>query len=196
MKNRLLPFLLAALLFGCAAPKGTPLLQGTTLQGDPVCLANPEGIPEIVRKFFATRDLTTEEGKIDYLLERVRKSDLIFIRNKVEHDGRSAAEFLRWKLNRLERRYGIEVKTAQGFITHVASGSRVSGEPYSVTLSDGTHYNLQDVLQNELSALEFCLKQYEPKAEAAEPPSAVPPSSNTASTVDAGIITSEDTSKV
>ena len=186
-KTLFIIFLLAS-CFGCAS-QGTPLLEGVTLQGNPVCLANPEGIPDIVRKFFATRDLTTEEGKIDYLLERVRKSDFIFIRNKVEHDGRSAAEFLRWKMGRMERRYHVKIKTAQDFISQVASGSRMSGQPYAVVLSDGTRHNLQNILQNELNALEFCLKQYATKVETTQPksntgatPATAPVQSNTTTT--------------
>ena len=192
MKRKLFSTLVLVILVGCAS-KGTPLLEGTNLQGNPVCLANPEGIPEIVRKFFATRDLTTEEGKIDYLLERVRKSDLIFIRNKVEHDGRSAAEFLRWKLNRLEKRYGIKVQAAQDFISQVASGSRISGEPYTVRLKDGTHHNLQKILQNELAALEFCLKQYEEPKEAFASPQ---PSAGSGADSSADFTASSNNSKV
>lgn len=161
--------LLLAVCFGCASRPGkTPLLEGSTLQGNPVCLENPEGIPDVVRKFFATRDLTTEEGKIDYLLERIRKSDLVFIRNDVEYDGKSSSQFLRWKFGRLKRRYKFKIETAKDFVEQVTSGSRTSGEPYTVILKDGSQHNLQSILQNELNVLEFCLRQYAPKAEEAK----------------------------
>ncbi|MBI1978334.1 MAG: DUF5329 family protein [Candidatus Omnitrophica bacterium] len=133
-----------------------------------MCLENPEGIPDVVRKFFATRDLTTEEGKIDYLLERIRKSDLVFIRNDVEYNGKSSSQFLRWKLGRMERRYKWKINSAKDFVEKITSGSRVSGEPYTVILKDGSQHNLQNILQNELNVLEFCLSQYVPKAEAAK----------------------------
>ena len=136
-------------------------------------MENPEGIPDLVRRFFETRDLTTEEGKIDYLLDRIRKSDLTFVRNKVEYNGREATDFLRLKTNRLEHRNHIKIRTAQDFISQVASGSRMSGQPYAVVLKDRTRHNLQNVLQNELNALEFCLKQESAKTE-------VQPNGNTA----------------
>ena len=151
---------------GCATNQ-VALLNGVSQEGTPICLANPTGIPAVVQRFFATRDLTTEEGKIDYLLDRVRHSDLLFIRNKVEYQGAGAADFLRWKLNRMEKRYHVKVKTAQDFISQVTGGSRTSGEPYTVVLSDGSRHNLQNVLQNELSVLESCLKQLSSQAEKA-----------------------------
>jgi len=144
---------------GCAS-KQTPLLDGVNLEGAPLCLGEQAGIPAIVQKFYTSRDLTTEEGKIDYLLERIRTSDLIFVRNKVEYSGPQAAEFLRWKMGRMEKRYHIKINTAQDFVSQVSSGSKMSGQPYSVTLNDGSYHNLQHILQNELAALEACLKQY------------------------------------
>ena len=145
--------------FGCASQE-VPLLSGFTQEGTPVCLADRGDIPAIVQKFYKTRDLTTEEGKIDYLLERLRSSKLVFFRNRVEYNGASAAEFLRWKLDRFRARYHMKIETAQDFVSQIASGSKTSGQPYAVVLSDGSRHNLQYVLQNELNALESCLKQY------------------------------------
>jgi len=156
-RTHLLIFLLFCL--GCASEQSAPLLSGYTREKAPVCLADQSGIPLAVKKFYATRDLTTEEGKIDYLLQRVRDSKLTFVRNRVEYSGSGAAEFLRWKLDRFKTRYHMKIETAQDFITQVASGSRTSGEPYAVVLNDGSRHNLENVLQNELNALESCLKQ-------------------------------------
>lgn len=164
MKRRLLFIVLIASLYGCAQQRPT-LLSGQTLEGAPICLDNQDNIPAIVKKFFNTRDLTTEEGKIDYLMERIQNSKLTFIRNKVEYDSASAASFMRWKLNRWQKK-GMKITTAQDFVSFVSSGSAMSGQPYAVILQDGTRHNLQSILQNELIALEFCLKQYSVQNEA------------------------------
>ena len=158
MKKYAAFFVLFLLCLGCASEK-VALLEGMALDGAPVCLENRSQIPALVRKFYATRDLTTEEGKIDYLIERVRTSSLVFIRNQVHYSGPGAAEFLRWKLRRLEKRWHVKVETAQDFVSQVASGSRMSGDPYAVVLGDGSRHDLQDVLQNELNALKACLQQ-------------------------------------
>ncbi|MBI4372504.1 MAG: DUF5329 family protein [Candidatus Omnitrophica bacterium] len=157
-------WILVLFFHGCVAQthqqEPVALLHGVSEEGTPICLANPSGIPSIVQKFFATRDLTTEEGKIDYLLERLRSSRLTFYRNKVEYTGQSAAEFLRWKMNRWKSRYHTKIDMAQDFVVKIASSSKMSGQPYVVVLSDGSRHPLQSVLQNELDALEACLKEY------------------------------------
>ena len=151
-------FIFLAFFLGCASQP--VLLDGLNQVGAPVCLEDQSNIPAFVRKFFATRDLATEEGRIDYLLQSIHDSKLTFIRNKVEYTSASAAEFFRWKLNRMEKRHHIKVKTAQDFVSHVTSGSRTSGRPYAIIFPDGSRRNLQNVLQNELEALESCLQQY------------------------------------
>ncbi|MBI4394771.1 MAG: DUF5329 family protein [Candidatus Omnitrophica bacterium] len=157
-------FLVLLLLFyGCAAQKPQPsvaLLDGISKEGAPICLSESSGIPKIVRKFFQVRDLTTEEGKIDYLIERVRTSRVTFYRNKVEYNAQASAEFLRWKMNRWKTRYHTKIDTAQDFVTKIVAGSKMSGKPYEVILSDGSRHNFQSVMQNELNALETCLKEY------------------------------------
>ncbi|MBI3999777.1 MAG: DUF5329 family protein [Candidatus Omnitrophica bacterium] len=164
-------FLVLILFFGgCTSQQqSVALLSGVSTEGAPICLTNPSGIPAIVQKFFATRDLTTEEGKIDYLIERVRSSDLIFFRNKVEYNGQAASEFLRWKMNRWKSRYHTKIDTAQDFISKIASGSKMSGQPYVIVLSNGSRHNLQSVLQNELNVLERCLRNYPSPKEEVQP---------------------------
>ena len=152
------------LCVGCAS-KQVPLLSGFTSEGAPVCLTGQAGIPEAVQKFYLVRDLTAEETKIDYLLERLRTSNLTLIRNRVEYTGTEAAQFLRWKLDRFRTRHHMKIETAQDFISQITSGSKMSGEPYAVVLTDGSRHNLQYILQNELDALESCLKQTSSKSE-------------------------------
>jgi hypothetical protein len=162
------PYVLIIFLFfaGCASTKNSPvvLLSGVSKEGAPICLDERSGIPAAVQKFYSQRDLTTEEGKIDYLLERIRGSKLIFVRNKVEYVGPAAASFLHWKLDRWRSRHYAKITTAQEFVNLITRGSKVSGEPYSAILKDGTRHDLQNVLQNELDALEACLKQLPPNS--------------------------------
>ena len=158
-------FLFVSLCLGCASnPPPLTLLSGVTKEGAPICLDDRTGIPAAVQEFYAKRDLTTEEGKIDYLLERLRNSQLLFIRNRVEYTGPQAAGFLRWKLDRWKTRHHITIDTAQEFVDQITSGSKMSGEPYVVILKDGSQHDLKKVLQNELDALEICLKELPPSA--------------------------------
>ena len=156
-------------LSGCASAAPTPLLSGYSKGSEPICLGGASEIPFFVEKFYATRDLTTEEGKIDYLIERVRTANVTFIRNGEIFDGTHAAEFLRWKLDRLRARQHIQINTAQDFVSKVAVGSRMSGKPYVVVLGDGSRYSMQQILQNELDQLEACLKSFAVHPEAASP---------------------------
>ena len=157
--------LFVSLCFGCASKNpSVALLSGVTEEGAPICLDDRTGIPAFVEKFYARRDLTTEEGKIDYLLERLRHSRLVFVRNRVEYTGPASASFLRWKLDRWRIKHRMKIETAQGFVDFITAGSRMSGEPYAVILKDGGRYDLKKVLQNELDALESCLKQFPPPA--------------------------------
>ncbi|HLD56551.1 MAG TPA: DUF5329 family protein [Candidatus Omnitrophota bacterium] len=149
--------ILILILSGCALTQKSSL-KDLSKHCSPACLSAAEEIPAIVRVFLETRDLTTEEGKIDYLIARVKDSNLIFIRNKVRYTGTQAAQFLRWKLNRWRTRYHMKIESAQDFVSVVTSGSRTSGKPYKVVFDDGTHYDLELVLQSELNALNTSIR--------------------------------------
>jgi len=155
---QVLTFFLLVLCAGCAAHGPTALFSGYSAENTAVCFTKPAEIPSIVERFYASRDLTTESGKIDYLIERVRSANVTFVRNSEKFKGDHAADFLRWKLNRLRTRYGVKVETAQDFVSKIASGSRKSGKPYVVVLSDRSRYSLGQILQNELNQLELCLQ--------------------------------------
>lgn len=165
-------FLLVLICSGCASapPLSPPLFSGVIPEKAPLCFSSNSEIPSIVQKFFASRDLTTEEGKIDYLLNRVRGAKVVFIRNREKYTSENASGFLRWKLGRLRTKYNTQVDTAQDFIEKVSAGSRVSGEPYVVKFYDGSRYPLKDILQNELDQLEMCLKAVYAEADAASLP--------------------------
>lgn len=133
--------------------------RGMTNQSTPAYLSDKARILSAIQKFYATRDLTTEEGKIDYLLERIRNSKLAFIRNGMQTSGSDAAAFMRWKIGWYENRYHVKIKTAQDFVSLVTSGSKKTGKPYTIILGDGSRHNAQIIIQSELDALESCLKQ-------------------------------------
>ena len=151
-------FLFFLLCAGCASAPPPPLLSGTPSENMVLCFSNSSEIPSIVEKFLVSRDLATEESKIDYLLNRVRDAHVVFVRNREKYTSQSASEFLRWKLDRLRGAHHMQINTAQDFVTQVSAGSRVSGEPYLVIFRDGSRYPLREILQNELDQLELCLK--------------------------------------
>ena len=70
---------------------------------------------------------------IAYLLQRVAKSNLLFIRNGVIHKPAAAEAHMR-------RKYAYfkpEIKTPEDFIRLCASKSTQTGRPYQVKLPDG-----------------------------------------------------------
>ena len=90
-----------------------------------------------------------ERYKIEYLILRVKKSSYLFIRNGEEHKGERASMHLRMKYY---KRFGL-IKTADKFISDIASFSNSSGESYQVKYPDGAVYLLKDVFANELALL-------------------------------------------
>jgi hypothetical protein len=73
------------------------------------------------------------QGTIDYLVEFVRTSDVVFIRNNDEHTPEEAASHMLKKYRYAKRK----VKTPEDFIKCCATKSTVSGKPYTVRLADG-----------------------------------------------------------
>lgn len=91
----------------------------------------------------------TEEAKIQYLLDFIKNSDLKFIRNNEEYDGKDAARHLEMKLSKA----GSRIKSANDFIDLIASKSSITGKPYQVILKNGSVINLRDLLYHELKKL-------------------------------------------
>ena len=133
------------------------LMNGVSGDGRPVFLSEPSEISRAIKKFKLMRDLTTEEGKIDYILSRVRSSQLKFIRNGMETDGDAAAQFMRWKIGWYEDKYKTKIKTPHDFISNITKGSEKTGKPYVLILPDGSQHNAQSILQNEENKLEELL---------------------------------------
>lgn len=75
----------------------------------------------------------TAQREIDYLIAQVKQSGYRFVRNGSEHTAEEGAEHLRTKLSRA----GGRVKTAEDFISGIASKSYLSGEIYMVKTPEG-----------------------------------------------------------
>jgi len=73
------------------------------------------------------------QAEINYLLRFVETSDCRFIRAGTEYPPKEAAAHLRTKLGKS----GVQVKTAEDFISGIASKSYLSGKPYQIKLSGG-----------------------------------------------------------
>ena len=91
-----------------------------------------------------------EQAKIEYLIERIRTSPYLFVRNDEAHNAKEAAEHLSWKYHKAEKL----IRTARDFITHIATRSIMSGKLYFIKLKDGHSYPASEVLDNELNVLE------------------------------------------
>jgi hypothetical protein len=83
-----------------------------------------------------------EQVKIDFLLEEVKKSDDVFVRNGREYSGARASSHLATKL----RFAGKRVQTATDFILGIASKSEESGKLYEVRTREGHREPLRDWL--------------------------------------------------
>lgn len=70
---------------------------------------------------------------IDYLLDYVRTSDVIFIRNNKEHTPEEAADHIFKKY----KHYKKKIKTPEDFIRLAATKSMMSGKAYQIRTADG-----------------------------------------------------------
>jgi hypothetical protein len=85
------------------------------------------------------------QEEIDFLLNAVKTSDCVFIRNGSRHDPAEAVEHITRKYNYLKKR----IKTTEDFIKGAATGSSMSGKPY-LMLCDGVEMKSADWLQIKL----------------------------------------------
>lgn len=92
----------------------------------------------------------SEAAKIDALIRAIEaRSDLRFLRNEVEYSASEAALHLRMKLAIA----GSQIKTADDFIEHLATGSSVTGKPYLVRFVDGKLVPSAEFLRGELKRI-------------------------------------------
>jgi hypothetical protein len=79
---------------------------------------------------------------IQYLIARVARSDLTFIRNSEHHTGQQASEHMQKKYEH----FRSEIKTPEDFIDLCASRSLLTGKPYLVINEQGETIRTSDWL--------------------------------------------------
>lgn len=87
------------------------------------------------------------EAAIEHLLEFVRASDVVFIRNNTEHTPAEAADHIARKYDH----YRKKIETPEDFIRLSASKSMMSGRPYTVRLPGGAVITTREWLEAELA---------------------------------------------
>ncbi len=92
----------------------------------------------------------SEQEKIRVLLMRIEKSGLTFIRNGSEYSSRDARKHLELKLSKA----GSVIRTAEQFVTHIATGSSWTGKPYYIKLHDGSVVTSAAWLRKNLAEME------------------------------------------
>jgi hypothetical protein len=93
----------------------------------------------------------SERAKIDALIASVEQlRGAVFIRNGTEHDSAKAAAHLRRKLGAAGKR----VRTADQFITYLATGSSLTGKPYRIRFADGHSVESAQYFREQLKRLE------------------------------------------
>ena len=78
--------------------------------------------------FFSNLAIASENEEIAFLLSHVANSDCTFIRNGEAHESQEASSHLARKYNHVKSR----IKTAEDFISKIASKSSFSGRLYEV----------------------------------------------------------------
>ncbi len=79
----------------------------------------------------AEGEQTTKE--IEYLVEFIRASDVVFIHNGTEHTAEEAAAHIRRKREHFKRK----IRSAEDFIALTATKSLLGKEPYRIRGKDG-----------------------------------------------------------
>jgi len=90
---------------------------------------------------------TSVDNEIEHLLDYVRQSDVVFIRNGTEHKASAAAEHMQKK----RQHFKDQIRTAEDFIRLAATRSLLSNQPYLVRTRDGNTEECSTWLQNELN---------------------------------------------
>ena len=81
-----------------------------------------------------------QDARIEHLISTVEAfKGAVFIRNGKEYDTKAAGSHLRMKLGKA----GDKVKTAEDFISGIASKSSASGKAYRIRKPDGTEIDTQ-----------------------------------------------------
>jgi predicted GTPase len=111
-----------------------------------VTMAMLVALPALADKKTEKNDEDALKTTIEHLLEFVRSSDVVFIRNGKEHKPEDAAKHIEKKY----KHYRKKIKTPEDFIEKSATKSMMSGKLYQVRLKDGTLIATRDWLLEEL----------------------------------------------
>jgi hypothetical protein len=96
--------------------------------------------------FPAQAETATDE--ITYLLDIIRHSPCVFIRNGKDYTGAAAADHISAKYEHFKP----EIHTAEDFIDRAATKSELTGAPYQVRCGDGAPMAAADWLRTTLNA--------------------------------------------
>jgi hypothetical protein len=86
--------------------------------------------------------------EIAYLLELIRQSPCIFIRNGSEYDGAAAADHIEAKY----AHFRDEIETTEDFIDRAATKSLLSGRPYQVQCASAQKIPAAEWLRRALNS--------------------------------------------
>ena len=96
-----------------------------------------------------------EKKKIEFLISSLENLEgATFMRNRLAHTGKEAAEHLRMK----RKRAGGRVKTADDFIRLCASKSFLSGKPYMIKSSDGKTITAEEFFRKKVQEYDVTVK--------------------------------------
>ncbi len=91
---------------------------------------------------------TSLESTVEYLMDQVARSQLIFVRNGKPHKGPEAAEHMRKKYVHFRK----DIHTPEDFIRLAATKSLLSGKPYTIVTAEGEEVLTADWLRAALRA--------------------------------------------
>lgn len=97
---------------------------------------------------------------VEHLLQQVKSSDSVFIRNGSEHTPAEAADHMRKKYEHFRKK----IKTPEDFIRLSATQSLITKKKYRMRLKDGREMDTRDYMLD-------LLKQYRVKASESSPSS-------------------------
>jgi len=103
---------------------------------------------------------TTLDATIQYLMQYIGNSGLIFVRNDNKHEAQAA-------LAHVQRKYDYfrdKISSPEQFIELTASRSLVSGKPYEVILPDGSRQTMEEWLLKALAEYRARLQTIEQDA--------------------------------
>ena len=112
--------------------------------------ASPSSAKDAVPIAPATTVELTEDQKIEALIQHLEHlEDATFIRNGRKYKNKVVGRFLRGKW----RKMGKDVRTADQFITQIASQSSTTGRLYKIRLAGGTEIPCGDYLRERLTKM-------------------------------------------